>query len=160
MLAYPIGTSKQLVVFSKPVIEYFLRNRQQRWWHRESGGQLFAEFNDNEIVVREATGPRRTDRRTRTSYIPDRKAEQREILEYHARGLHYVGDWHTHPEQHPTPSVPDDHSVAECVRKSRHNLNGFILVVVGQLEPPDGLSVCVHDGTHCYVLSPLAWTSQ
>jgi proteasome lid subunit RPN8/RPN11 len=68
--------------------------------------------------------------------------------------LHYVGDWHTHPELRPYPSPPDDHSIAECVRKSSHDLNGFVLVVVGRLEPPGGLTVGVHDGKHFYPLSP------
>src|SRR3546814_8042190 len=76
------------------------------------------------------------DRRTRTSYIPDRRAEQAEIFDRHARGLHYVGDWHTHPERYPQPSSPDAQSIAECVAKSTHQLNGFVLIIVGQAEPP------------------------
>jgi hypothetical protein len=55
----------------------------------------------------EATGPRRTDRRTRTSSVPDRRAEQREIDDRFRRGLHFLGDWHTHPKNIPHPSGPD-----------------------------------------------------
>lgn len=97
------------------------------------------------IVVEEATGPRPTDTRARTRYQPDRVTEQREIDERHRIGLHYVGDWHTHPEAIPTLSSLDIASISETVRRSTHSLNGFVLVVVGSSEPPDGLSVSVHD---------------
>jgi hypothetical protein len=56
-----------------------------------------------------------------------------------------VGDWHTHPEALPGPSGLDIASISDSVRKSTHALNGFLLVIVGQAEPPDGLLVSVHD---------------
>ena len=153
MIAYAIGSSEQMLIFGDSVIEHFRRYRQLRWWHREAGGQLFARFVGPQVLIERATGPRRTDLRTRWSYVPDRRAEQREIDELHEQGLHFVGDWHSHPERRPRPSTPDHRSIAECVCRSTHNLNGFILVVVGQLEFPDGLNVCVHDGLRSYELS-------
>ena len=145
MLEYPIGSSGQVVVLPEEVVQKLRRYRQKRWCQREAGGQLFARLSLSRIVIEEATGPRRTDRRTRTSYVPDRAAEQREIDSRHAEGLHYVGDWHTHPEPVPGPSGLDIASISESVRKSTHALNGFLLVIVGQAEPPGGLFVSVHD---------------
>ena len=145
MLEYPIGSSAQVLVMPEAVVRKFRRYRQKRWYQSEAGGQLFARFSASRIVVEQATGPRRTDRRTRTSYVPDRTAEQREIDSRHAKGLHYVGDWHTHPEPVPGPSSLDIASISESVRKSTHALNGFLLVIVGQAEPPGGLFVSVHD---------------
>ena len=147
VIQYPIGTSGQVLIFTDPVVAHLRRHRQLRWYQREAGGQLFARFDEGRIVVEEATGPRRTDRRTRTSYVPDRRAEQVEILERHRRGLHYVGDWHSHPETLPGPSRPDTSSIAECAAKSSHDLNGFVLVVVGQAEPPAGFHVSIHNAT-------------
>jgi integrative and conjugative element protein (TIGR02256 family) len=154
MIEYPIGTSGQVLVLSDPVVQHLHRHRQQRRYQREAGGQLFARFDGKRIVVEEATGPRRTDRRTRTSYVPDRRAEQAEILDRHARGLHYVGDWHTHPQRSPQPSRPDAESIAECVAKSVHQLNGFVLVIVGQLEPPAGLHVSINNATSAFTIDP------
>ena len=145
MLEYPIGSSGQVLVLPEEIVRKFRRYRQKRWYQREAGGQLFARLSLSRIVIGEATGPRRTDRRTRTSYVPDRAAEQREINSRHADGLHYVGDWHTHPEMVPRPSGLDIASISDSVRKSTHALNGFLLVIVGQAEPPDGLLVSVHD---------------
>ena len=44
----------------------------------------------------------------------------------HAKGLHFVGDWHTHPEAVPTPSSSDIRTIKEAVAKSRHHLHGFL----------------------------------
>jgi len=155
VIVYPIGASGQVLVLEAVAVEHLLAHRQFHWWQKEAGGQLFARFSGGRILVERATGPRPSDRRTRTSYQPDAVAEQREIDEMHTVGLHYVGDWHTHPQAVPTPSPPDLQSLSECVRKSKHGLNGFVLIVVGRSAAPDGLHVSVHDGAVGYPLSPI-----
>lgn len=155
MIRYEVGRSGQLLIITDEVLDHFRRHRQRRWYHREAGGQLFARVERAEIKILEATGPRRTDKRGRRVYIPDRAAEQAEICERHARGMHFVGDWHTHPERTTRPSASDALNLAESVVKSVHNLNGFVLVVVGWAEPPSGLHVSVHDGLDAYELQPL-----
>lgn len=42
----------------------------------------------------------------------------------------------------------------EAVRKSRHQLNAFVLVVVGHAFFPSGLYVSVFDTKTYYVLTP------
>ena len=152
MIAYLIGVSGQRLVFTPTVVQHFYRHRQLRWWHREGGGQLFARFDLPDIIVEEASGPRRGDWRTRSSYVPNRRAEQREIIERHRRELHFVGDWHTHAEMVPRPSPQDMRSMADLVARSQHALNGFVLVVVGTQLAPDGLAVSIFDGARQIVL--------
>ncbi len=77
MIVYPIGRSGQRLIFASAVIEHFQKHRQVRWWHWEAGGQLFARFALPDIIVEEATGPRRSDWRTRHAYQPNRRSEQR-----------------------------------------------------------------------------------
>lgn len=154
MIVYPIGTSGQTLLFHAKVIGWFERHQQLRWWQREAGGQLFARFEDDVIHVVEATGPRRTDRRGRSSYEPDRRAEQREIDDRFPLGLHFIGDWHTHPEDHPIPSYLDLRSTAEGVRRSHHVLNAFVMAIVGRVSLPSGLLISLHDGITQHVLRP------
>ena len=154
MIVYPIGNSGQSVVLNELVVRHLARHRQLRCRRLEAGGQLFARFDGSEIVIVEATGPRRRDRRSRTSYVPDRRAEQKEIEERHGRGLHFVGDWHTHPEARPTPSETDVRNIADCFKRSTHALNGFILIVVGRANAPGGLHVSLYDGVNRLVLWP------
>lgn len=154
LILYPIGSSGQTLVLSDVVIAHFDRHRQRRWRQREAGGQLFARFDGPQILVEEATGPRRGDLRTRTSYVPDRRAEQQEIFSRHEQGLHYVGDWHSHPEMFPVPSDCDVRSIGDCVAQSTHTLNAFVLIVVGRADLPAGLHVSLHNGRQTLVLQP------
>ncbi len=153
MIGYRIGLSGQLLVFETGVLERFYQFRQTRFWHREAGGQLFARFETGVVRVIEATGPRPTDRRSRISYIPDRRAEQAEIDIRFLDGAHFIGDWHTHPEDRPNPSIADLRSTADGVRKSRHELNAFVIVIVGRTSFPEALYVAVHDGSTSHVLT-------
>jgi integrative and conjugative element protein (TIGR02256 family) len=153
-MIYRIADSGQRIIFTELVLERFAKYRQTRWWHREAGGQLFARLALPEIVIAEATGPRRSDWRTRYSYQPNRRAEQREITARHPLGLHFIGDWHTHPEDLPVPSPRDEKSMREAFTESHHGLNGFVLAIVGRLAFPEGLAVWLYNGGSKLPLRP------
>lgn len=153
MMSYDIGTSGQSLVLSREVLRHLSAHRQLRWWQREAGGQLFARFEGAHVLVTRATGPRPTDRRARRSYHPDRIAEQREVDAFHREGLHFVGTWHTHPEDRPTPSSIDIDSISEAFRLSHHALNGFVLAIVGRSQAPSGLYVGISDGVTVHHLA-------
>lgn len=72
--------------------------------------------------------------RRRTSFIPNRTAERRQIAEEHRDGRVYLGDWHTHPESFPRASRTDIASVGEIARGSRH-LAGPVVLVVADRTP-------------------------
>lgn len=108
---------------------------------KESGGQLFAIFEGTDTVIIEATRPKLLDRRTRYKFMPNRWLQQKEIQDRYKRGLHFVGDWHTHPESIPHPSIEDIVSITECFKLSHHELRAFAIVVVGSEPFPAGLSV-------------------
>ena len=127
------------------VLATFEHNRQSGLKDTEAGGQLFGRLVDNNLVVEFATGPRPTDIRTRYSYKPDRRAEQKEINRYHQEGFLFLGDWHTHPEPYPSPSSQDLLSIREAYKQSTHHLNGFLLIIAGTHGLPSGLYVAVHN---------------
>lgn len=143
------------VSFGAEVLAHFDKLKQDAFWKCEAGGQLFAKITDSgrwEIV--KATGPRRSDYRRRFRFFPRRTDEQIEIGEMFKVGLHYVGDWHTHPELIPTPSPMDMASLEELVRESKHELLGFLMVIVGTGSAPSGLWVSFHppSGSHQQML--------
>lgn len=141
MIAYAIGNSGQTLVLTDAVIEHLLRHRQAGVGSREAGGQLFARFDGDTIQIERATGPRPSDRRSLMAFVPNRLAERREIKRLFKEGLHYVGDWHTHPEPRPSPSQTDIESFQKMFRKSRHKLVSFVMVIVGTATAPEGLFV-------------------
>lgn len=153
MISFDIGYSGQHLSFDDTVLAHFDRHRQTRFWQREAGGLLFARFALPTIDVCAITGPRRSDRRGRYSYWPDERAEQRDIDEMFRRGLYFVGCWHTHPEDFASPSHVDTRNISDCVRRSEHALNGFIMVIVGRAILPGCLFVSVCDRTHVHQLS-------
>ena len=154
MIQYAFADGSTLTI-TDAVEDHFLRHRQMKWLSREAGGQLFASINGSDVLVEEATGPRKTDRRGRWHYVPDRTLENAEIAERYEQGLHFVGDWHTHPQDIPSPSNRDISSIRDCVKQSQHNLHGFILIIVGRLAPPTGFHVLLHDGVFARILAPL-----
>lgn len=153
MITVPLTTQGASLVFSDAVVEHFGLHRQVHRDQAEAGGQLFARITRYEIFVEEATGPRPTDRRARTYYTPDRQVERKEIRERFVLGLHYVGDWHTHPESVPTPSTIDRFTISDCSRRSTHKLAGFLLVVVGNGAFPQSLHISLNDGFETTLLS-------
>jgi integrative and conjugative element protein (TIGR02256 family) len=76
--------------------------------------------------------------------VPDHARKQEEIDTMHQHGLHFGGDWHTHPEPKPAPSASDTLGIRQAVRKSKHHLNGFVLLIVGAESFPVGLFVSLY----------------
>lgn len=133
------------MTFEKSVLDHFDKWRQLTPGMSEAGGQLFGAVEEKCIKLILATGPRRSDRRGRFFFIADRLAERREIGSLHKSGLHYFGDWHTHPQAVPTPSGTDLASMADLFARSKHELNAFLMVIVGTSGFPDGLHVSLHE---------------
>jgi integrative and conjugative element protein (TIGR02256 family) len=152
MITYPISGTTQTLILTKQVLTHFNRHRQGRK-RKEAGGQLFARFAGSEVRIVTATGPRRSDLRAFGFFRPNRPAEQREIHQMFRRGLNYVGDWHTHPEDRPTASRTDSSNISDIFRRSVHQLSSLVLIIVGGLDPPDGLYVATCDGWKIRVLS-------
>lgn len=155
MLSYPIGQSGQTIHLLPSVTEVFGAHRQNKWWQRESGGMLFARVENKDIFIVEATPPQKQDRRSRFGFTISKAAAQTEIDTKRDAGLHYVGEWHTHPEPQPTPSQRDEATMSSRVRQSVHQLNGFVFIIVGHGEFPAALTILLHDGTSRHQLSAI-----
>lgn len=129
------------VVLAPACLDELAQHRQKTWLSLENGGQLFARMNDERITVERISVTKGRSRRTRFGFLPDRVAEQADIDAMFAAGLHYVGDWHSHPEAAPTPSSSDEVKLTDIFRKSNHELQFMLLVIVGQAAFPRGLYV-------------------
>lgn len=155
MIKYTIGSLGQTLVLTDRVIKHLTRHRQVGTDDLEGGGQLFAQFDGSTVRVEQATGPRPSDRRSLMAFVPNRFAERREINRLFKRGLHFVGDWHTHAESYPRPSKTDIDSFMEMFRESRHKLAGFVMIIVGTAPPMEGLFVGLVNGESWQELQPL-----
>lgn len=69
-------------------------------------------------------------------YIPHRPSMQADVLEKHGSGLHFIGTWHTHPSPRPTASPSDARSILNLYTESDHDLDAFIMLIVGTNRDP------------------------
>ena len=146
-LVYSLEAGGPSVVLTDDAIAAMIRHRQKSIKDKEAGGQLFARFEGNNTIIVEATEPKALDKRSRYGFIPSQWLQRQEIKSKYTQGKHFVGDWHTHPQQVPSPSGDDKESMIDCFRKSRHELKAFLMVIVGTADPPENLFVCLVDGS-------------
>jgi len=154
-LIFTLPESLGLLVFEGSILEKMLAHRQTSFFSREAGGQLFAEIGGGVIRVVDATEPNKKDRRSRFAFWPHRPTEQIEIHKrFVEKKIHFVGDWHTHPEKVPHPSGSDAESVKRIMNESHHDMLGILLVIVGTADIPDGLFVGFQTKTELHILYP------
>jgi len=159
-LCYRAGEVGQLIAINSNVLKHFLKHRQTSSTTSEVGGQLFARFSPDRLCIRVATGPANEDQGGRFWFKPNQKRQNDEIQKLFKEKLHFIGDWHTHPEPTPTPSVTDLKSMQDCFNKSRHQLKSFVMVIVGQADFPEGLWVSIHNKRGFHRLSPVIESCQ
>lgn len=150
MIGYHAANGTQEVIFTDNVLSYLAKHRQLGKNDPEAGGQLFASLSKNVVTIVQATGPYSRDKRSRFGLMIDHFTRRHDIRRHHKQGLHFVGDWHTHPEPYPTPSHLDNRSMLDMFQRSEHDLAAFLMIIVGQADPPDGLFVAAvnEHGTH------------
>jgi integrative and conjugative element protein (TIGR02256 family) len=137
-LRWYLGQDAGTVTVGDDALAAMLQFQQIRPKDKEAEGQLFAKFSGPDVQIVEATMPSLLDLRGRFSFRPNRLLQRRQIRERYARGLHFVGDWHTHPEVHPAPSLEDIVGMQDCFRRSTHDLGAFFMLILGTAQPPKG----------------------
>jgi integrative and conjugative element protein (TIGR02256 family) len=106
------------------VMEILKQHKQVQKGALESGGVLLGRFIkiSKNIVVDKITTPMKGDKQTRLSFKRISPLHQEIITEewYESNGTcNYLGEWHTHPEDFPTPSGVD---IKDWKRKLKKDL--------------------------------------
>lgn len=144
-MIYLVEGTDQKVILCESVVRHVRLHRQTRVADPESGGQLFAKVTATEILITRATGPYKEDRVSRYRLTLNRWRQKADIRKLFRAGLHFVGEWHTHPEPFPSPSSIDLENIQECFVKSRHELSSFLMLIVGTDESEQGLWFSQHN---------------
>ena len=139
---FRLPENRGILVFSVDVLKHMYKYAQTSFWSREAGGQLFTMNPEQSLIqISLATGPYRQDWRTRWSFHPDVNKATDDRYQHFANGLHAVGLWHTHPEVYPTPSDSDKTTTWQYLEAFQGEMDGFLLVIVGNQESPPNLAV-------------------
>lgn len=92
------------------VVERLVPFRQHHSHAPEAGGILIGYRRGEHLHVVDATTPGARDRRSRYEFQRKDPIHQYTALALWKRSQHtldYLGEWHTHPQAHPTPSCID-----------------------------------------------------
>ena len=100
------------VQISMAALARMMRYTQTELTSKEAGGVLLGGhiLGTQDIVIDTVTVPMPGDRRSRTRFFRAKKLHQLIIDMAHERSdgtCTYLGEWHTHPEEVPTPSMID-----------------------------------------------------
>jgi integrative and conjugative element protein (TIGR02256 family) len=124
-----------LAVLADDVVRRISRFNMPPESNLEAGGILLGCHRGPHVEILECTEPMRQDRRTRYGFVRRDPGHQRAALAaWNASGrtVSFVGEWHTHPEEIPSPSRVDRNTWADLMRQ-RH-ADALIFMIAGRSD--------------------------
>lgn len=90
----------------------------------EAGGILLGSYRGPHVEIIECTIPMPLDKRSRYGFVRCDPGHHRAALgawTTSGRTVNFVGEWHTHPEENPTPSGIDRNTWLEEMNRRRND---------------------------------------
>ncbi|WP_432404870.1 Mov34/MPN/PAD-1 family protein [Wukongibacter sp. M2B1] len=124
-----------IVTISDLVIEKINKYRQLNRMY-ESGGILLGrvKIDYSEYIIDDISEPCSRDRRYRYGFIRNKDKAQKIINEAFDKSngvIQYLGEWHTHPECNPTPSIVDRNLINNCSEKIENVSEIIFMIILG-----------------------------
>lgn len=134
MRSWAADDKRALLHFSKPTLETFCQHVQASDADCEAGGLLLGSVHGAHMLIEQATVPTASDKRFR--YLFERMPFGHEAIALSrwtaSQGtVRYLGEWHTHPEDHPYPSGLD-RSEWNRLSAKRRDKRPMLAVIVGR----------------------------
>jgi integrative and conjugative element protein (TIGR02256 family) len=129
--------SKSVIKIENEPLAIMSQYRQIERNDREAGGILLGRIieNSNDVIINEVTTPNLHDKRNRFSFFRS-KHTQKTINARWQTSQHtqnYLGEWHTHPEEHPSPSSTDIRNWQNIMAKGIFDQDFLFFIIVGQI---------------------------
>lgn len=141
---FQLPNSRGAVIFSVDVLSHMYEYAQRSFFEKEAGGQLFSPAPHSEYVsVARVTGPYREDKRSRSGFHPNIQRVMQDRESFFQAGFHPIGIWHTHPEPNPSPSPKDKCTTLEYLAAFQGEMDGFLLVIIGNHGTPPNMAVWI-----------------
>lgn len=123
------------VIFASSVLEVMNRHMQTKSNAPEQGGILLGRVYENKFVVEKISTPTELDKCSRYNFERHRLSAQL-VINYeffNSNGqIMYLGEWHTHPEDFPTPSSVDRKMIKSQLANNKIYVSCLILVIKGR----------------------------
>lgn len=127
------ASDEALVVIFSEVVEILLSYRQLADTSPESAGVIIGERRGVHLVIRMVSVPSDADIRSRFEVNRIGKHHQDKVnsaFRESSGTWQYLGEWHTHPENEPSPSMTDYSSWNKNLRSP----DPLILIIVGRTK--------------------------
>jgi len=115
-------------------VEVRIKSALRRFGPRETGGILLAEHTGcNHFTVREVTVHGRGTIATFVRHVRDAVSSIAAFFRrtgHNYRKFNYLGEWHSHPSFHPSPSLKDDDAMRRIVGDEAVGATFAVLLVV------------------------------
>lgn len=126
-----------VVEISGSAVAVMMSHRQLKSVMPEAGGMLLGRLivESNDVIVDEVTEPAALDRRSRYFFMRSKKHAQQRVSSAWEESDHtrnYLGEWHTHPEDDPSPSAVDLDNWHRIARVARYEQDFLFFVIVGR----------------------------
>ena len=132
--SWATADKSRLLHFSAGTLQTFSQYIQAGSADSEAGGLLLGAVHGDHLIIEQATAPTDWDKRFR--YLFERLPFGHEAIalsRWRASGgtVRYLGEWHTHPEDHPHPSSLDRKEWNRLASR-RRDKRPMLAVIVGR----------------------------
>lgn len=132
-------SNKGVVKLSECLMQLICSYRQNEKKHTEAGGILMGRFikNSKNIVIDRATEPMKGDLKTRYSFKRLSSMHQVILDEEWLKSkgtCNYLGEWHTHPEEIPNPSIIDKRDWKRKLKNDDFSSRYLYFIIAGTKE--------------------------
>lgn len=134
MLEFELGNLS--IKISKEALEKMMSFIQDENHKPEAGGILIGHYlEDDNYSITDVSSPSLFDKSSRFNFTRSKKNAQKIInkifKESNGKKI-YLGEWHTHPEDYPTPSGLDKKSILEQIQGNILNSEIIFMLIVGR----------------------------
>ena len=124
--------NRVLRIFKK--VRRMFEEYEQKEGLNEAGGILLGDVAEDYVEITDVTVPNRFDLRTFFSFVRARIPAQLRINKAWKKSSGtqiYLGEWHTHREVNPSPSLDDREMIAKAFKETKMEIDFLYLIIVG-----------------------------
>jgi integrative and conjugative element protein (TIGR02256 family) len=126
------------LIIDGSVVNKFIAYQQHGINDKEAGGLLLGRHlkDGSHLAVDYLSEPQHGDKRSRFGFFRGKGHQKiaHQFWDDHNGTCTYLGNWHTHPEPYPTPSITDKYDWTNVLRNDTYEGNHLYFIIVGTIE--------------------------
>lgn len=105
-----------------------------KFYPNEIGGYLMGYYTENKskaVVVKQLVSSNFENSPTSFKHIVDQDLKETFIRIFNEEKIHYLGEWHTHPNSNSNYSLTDFNALKKIAKNKDSNIENPILLIIG-----------------------------